>query len=158
MFENTFSQRNNLLPDAEPGNPEELRESERIKLWNLFHEAIHRHRIMVAATFTGEREFTPPVRVILRELWTDYSGRLRDEYPGPDPMVTQFLRSQFLDGAFYVALDVLEAMITKGLVEPRYQEQLEQQLRSENCFYQLFQGKFIPRLPPSNPPASNSPD
>ena len=90
-------------------------------------------------------EFIPPVQHLLRELWTDYFGRLRDEYRGDDQMV-QLLRSQFLEGAFHVPLDISEILIAKNLVGPDLKERLEQRLRSENSFYQLFQGKFIPRL------------
>jgi hypothetical protein len=147
MFENTFSQRNKLAKPPEPGNPGELRDSERKKLWNVFYEVIYRHYARVAATIIGEKEFSPPVRYILRELWTEYFGRLRDEYGGPDQMV-QFLRSQFLGGPFHVPLDILESVIENNFVVPALQDKLEQGLRSENCFYQLFQGKFIPRLPP----------
>ena len=57
------------------------------------------------------------------------------------------LRSQFLGGSFHVPLDILEILIAKNFVGPDLQEQVEQGLRSENSFYQLFQGKFIPRLP-----------
>lgn len=146
MSENTFSRRNQLVQSPQPGNPGELRGSERIKLWNHFHEAIYRHRIPVGPTIYGEREFTPQLRYFFRELWTDYFGRLRDEYPGADSMV-QFLRSQFLEEPFHVPLEILETTIAKNFVESRLQEQLEQGLRSENCFYQLFQGQFIPRLP-----------
>jgi hypothetical protein len=35
-------------------------------------------------------EFIPPVQHLLRELWTDYFGRLRDQYRGADEMVLCF--------------------------------------------------------------------
>ncbi len=132
----------------EPGKPGELSDSERTKLWNILYEGIYRHYIRVTGTVTGEFEFTPPVRLILRELWTDYFGRLRDEYGGTDQMV-QFLRSQFLQGAFHVPLDVLEILIAKNFLGPDLQYRIEQGLSSENSFYQVFsEGKFIPRLAP----------
>lgn len=147
MFENTFSRRNRLVKPPEPGNPGQLRDAERKKLWNLFHEVVYRYYRLVPATITGEREFIAPIRPLFRELWTDYFGRLRDRYEGPDQMF-QFLRAQFLEGPFYVPLDILESLIGKDCVVPDLQDKLEQELRSEHCFYQLFQGKFIPRLPP----------
>ena len=45
-------------------------------------------------------------------------------------------------------LPVLEILIANGFVPPNLRAELEEKLRSENSFYQLFQGKFIPRLPP----------
>jgi hypothetical protein len=146
-FENIFSRRNKLVNPSEPGKPGELSDSERTKLWNVFYEGIRRYYIRVPGTVTGEFEYIPPVRYILRDLWTDYFGHLRDEYRGADQMV-QFLRSQFLQGAFHVPLDVLEILIAKNFPAADLQDRIEQGLRSENSFYQLFQGRFIPRLPP----------
>jgi hypothetical protein len=147
-FENIFSRRNKLVNPSGTGKPGELSDSERTKLWNVLYEGIRRHYVRVAGTVTGEFEFTPHVRRILRELWTEYFGRLLDEYGGTNQMV-EFLRSQFLTGTFHVPLDVLEILIAKKFLAPDLQYRIEQGLHSENSFYQLFEeGKFVPRLPP----------
>lgn len=63
--------------------------------------------------------------------------------------MVNFLQSQFLQGAFHVPLDVLEILIAKNFLGSDLQLRIEEGLRSENSFYQIFsEGKFIPRLLP----------
>jgi hypothetical protein len=150
MFENVFSRRNNLVKPPEPGNPGELRESERIKLWNLFYEAVVLANRNDELERLGMEGNSPRLQRFLSDLWTDYFVRFIDSYMGDEEFLGM-LKAQFLGGPTHVPLDILEIANKTGSLTGnlgRFQNQIEDGLRSENSFYQLFEGQFIPRLPP----------